>query len=76
MAHQTHPELLNNVLVEELCGTAVSSTQVSDGAKLLDAELPKWRDRPLDAYPYLVFDARYEKEIGRASCRERVCYAV
>ena len=60
-AHQTHPEILNNVLVEELCGTAVSSTQVSDGAKLLDAELPKWRDRPLDAYPYLVFDARYEK---------------
>jgi transposase-like protein len=50
-----------SAIVEELCGTAVSSTQVSDCAKLLDAELQKWRDRPLDAYPYLVFDARYEK---------------
>jgi len=50
-----------SAIVEELCGSAVSSTQVSDCAKLLDAELQKWRDRPLTAYPYLVFDARYEK---------------
>ena len=50
-----------SAIVEELCGTSVSSAQVSDCAKLLDAELQKWRDRPLDAYPYLVFDARYEK---------------
>jgi len=50
-----------SAIVEELCGTAVSSTQVSDCAKLLDVELQKWRDRPLEAYPYLVFDARYEK---------------
>ena len=50
-----------SAIVEELCGTAVSSTQVSDCAKLLDAELQKWRDRPLGACPYLVFDARYEK---------------
>jgi putative transposase len=48
-------------IVEELCGTAVSSTQVSDCAKLLDTELQKWRDRPLGPCPYLVFDARYEK---------------
>ena len=50
-----------SAIVEELCGTAVSSTQVSACAKLLDAELQKWRARPLGACPYLVFDARYEK---------------
>lgn len=48
-------------IVEELCGTSVSSAQVSGCAKLLDAELQKWRDRLLGAYPYLMFDARYEK---------------
>jgi transposase-like protein len=50
-----------SAIVQELCGHAVSSTQVSDCAKLLDAELQKWRDRPLSSCPYLVFDARYEK---------------
>ena len=50
-----------SAIVEELCGTAVSSSQVSECAKLLDAELQKWRDRPLGPCPYLVFDARYEK---------------
>jgi len=50
-----------SAIVEELCGTSVSSSQVSDCAKLLDAELQKWRDRPLASCPYLVFDARYEK---------------
>ena len=50
-----------SAIVEELCGTAVSSSQVSDCAKLLDVELQKWRDRPLAACPYLMFDARYEK---------------
>lgn len=50
-----------SAIVEELCGSAVSSTQVSDCAKRLDAELQKWRDRPLGSCPYLVFDARYEK---------------
>jgi transposase-like protein len=50
-----------SAIVEELCGTTVSSTQVSDCAKRLDAELQKWRNRPLSSCPYLVFDARYEK---------------
>ncbi|MCX6894986.1 MAG: IS256 family transposase [Verrucomicrobia bacterium] len=50
-----------SAIVEELCGTSVSSSQVSDCAKLLDAELQKWRDRPLSSCPYLVCDARYEK---------------
>jgi transposase-like protein len=48
-------------IVEELCGTTVSSTQVSACTKLLDTELQKWRDRPLGEFPYLLFDARYEK---------------
>jgi transposase-like protein len=50
-----------SAIVEELCGACVSSTQVSACAKLLDAELQLWRDRPLAACPYVVFDARYEK---------------
>jgi transposase-like protein len=50
-----------SAIVEELCGTAVSSTQVSHCAQRLDAQLQKWRDRPLGPCPYLVFDARYEK---------------
>jgi putative transposase len=50
-----------SAIVEELCGTSVSSSQVSACTQLLDAELQKWRDRPLASHPYLVFDARYEK---------------
>ena len=48
-------------IVEELCGTSVSSTQVSKCAAKLDVELNTWRTRPLGALPYLVLDARYEK---------------
>jgi len=50
-----------SAIVEELCGTSVSSSQVSACAQLLDAELQKWRDRPLNEFPYLILDARYEK---------------
>ena len=48
-------------IVEQLCGTSVSSTQVSECTKLLDTELKKWRERPLGGFPSLVVDARYEK---------------
>lgn len=48
-------------IVEELCGSSVSSTQVSQCAAKLDVELQSWRDRPLGNCPYLVLDARYEK---------------
>lgn len=48
-------------IVEQLCGTAVSSTQVSECTRLLDTELQKWRGRPLGEFPYLILDARYEK---------------
>jgi len=48
-------------ITEELCGYHVSSTQVSNAAKLLDEELEKWRNRALESFPYLILDARYEK---------------
>lgn len=48
-------------IVEQLCGTSVSSTQVSHCAARLDAELESWRTRPLGCYPYVLLDARYEK---------------
>ena len=50
-----------SAIVEQLCGTSVSSTQVSQCAAALDTELQAWRNRPLGAFPYLVVDARYEK---------------
>ncbi len=40
---------------------SLSSSQVSRAAKLLDAELEAWRNRPLGEIRYLVLDARYEK---------------
>ena len=48
-------------VVEQLCGTSVSSTQVSRAAGLLDATLEAWRKRPLGEIVYLFLDARYEK---------------
>ena len=48
-------------IVEELCGSSVSSTQVSNCAAKLDVELNAWRNRTLDTFPYLVLDARSEK---------------
>ena len=54
-------------ITEQLCGASVSSAQVSSAAALLDTELEKWRNRPLDEYPYLFLDAYYEqvREDGR-----------
>ena len=48
-------------IVEQLCGSSVSSTQVSQCAAKLDVQLQAWRSRPLGSFPYLVLDARYEK---------------
>lgn len=48
-------------VLEELCGTHITSTQVSRAAAELDQELQAWRNRPLEETPYLVLDARYEK---------------
>jgi transposase-like protein len=48
-------------ITEELCGFAVTSTQVSRAAALLDEQLAQWRERPLGRMKYLYLDARYEK---------------
>ena len=40
---------------------SISSTQVSRAAEQLDAGLAIWRERPLEATPYLFLDARYER---------------
>jgi putative transposase len=47
-------------ITEQLCGLEVTSGQVSRAAEALDAELEKWRARPLGETPYLILDARYE----------------
>lgn len=48
-------------VIEQLCGTSVSSTQVSRAAAMLDEVLESWRNRPLGEIVYLYLDARYEK---------------
>jgi transposase-like protein len=48
-------------VLEQLCGTSVSSTQVSKASALLDEILKAWRQRPLCECPYLILDARYER---------------
>ena len=49
-------------ITEELCGLEISKSQVSALAKGLDAEIARWRGRPVTKrYPYLVVDALYEK---------------
>ena len=49
-------------ITEQLCGFEVSSSQVSRLSKELDETLEKFRNRPLeDEYPFVYFDALYEK---------------
>lgn len=48
-------------ITEQLCGVNVSSSAVSQAAAQLDAELEKWRKRPLDEIPFLFLDAYYEQ---------------
>lgn len=48
-------------IVEQLCGSGVSSSTVSRAAAALDESLQAWRDRPLGKIAYLFLDARYEK---------------
>jgi putative transposase len=50
-------------IVEELCGTSVSKSLVSNLVKLLDPEINEWRNRPLNTlyYPYIYADAMYIK---------------
>jgi transposase-like protein len=48
-------------ITEQLCGTAVTSMQVSRAAEKLDDVLEAWRNRSLGEIVYLYLDARYEK---------------
>jgi transposase-like protein len=48
-------------ITERLCGTEISSMQVSRAATLLDEVLEAWRNRPLSTIIYLYLDALYEK---------------
>ena len=48
-------------ITEQLCGVSISSSTVSQAAGQLDAELTRWRERPLGEYPFLFLDAYYEQ---------------
>jgi putative transposase len=48
-------------ITERLCGSEISSTQVSRAAAMLDEVLEAWRNRQLGTIIYLYLDAMYEK---------------
>jgi len=48
-------------ITEQMCGFAVSSSQVSEATAELDEQLQAWRERPLGLMKYVYLDARYEK---------------
>lgn len=48
-------------IIEKLCGSSVSSSQVSRATQQLDETLTAWRQRPLGEIVYLYLDARYER---------------
>lgn len=48
-------------ITEQMCGFDVSSAQVSRAAGELDHLFEQWRTRPLDEFPYIQLDARFEK---------------
>lgn len=47
-------------ILEEMCGLEVSSSQVSRCVQELDPALNAFRTRPLDSFPYVIIDTRYE----------------
>ena len=53
---------------KELGVESLSASQVSRAAKLLEADLQTWRNRPLGAFRYLILDARYEKTREHGVC--------
>ena len=57
-------------ITEQLGGTAISATQVSRIAKLLDEELKQFRERELGEYRVLYLDAHYEKVRVSGSIQE------
>jgi putative transposase len=51
-----------NAIVEQLCGTSISASEVSALTRTLDASLTAWRERSLreTPYPALIVDAHVE----------------
>jgi len=50
-----------STILEQLCGTTISASTVSEVIKQMDEGLEKWRNSPLGEVVYLFLDARYEK---------------
>ena len=48
-------------IVEKLCGSSVSSSQVSRATQQLDETLSAWHERALGEVIYVYLDARYER---------------
>ncbi len=48
-------------ITEALCGTEISSMDVSRASALLDEQIQAWRMRPLHVFPVVIVDALYEK---------------
>lgn len=64
-------------IVEILCGTEVSSSQVSRLAKELDAEVESWRASPIGQIQYLILDARYESvRVGSQVTKQALLLAI
>jgi putative transposase len=61
-------------VIGQLCGTFISSSQVSRAAGLLDETVTAWRNRPLGQIVYLYLDACYEKV--RQDGQKRVSMAI
>ena len=59
-----------SAILEQLCGSEVSSTQVSRAAKSLDEALVAWRTQPLGEMRYLYLDAHYEKVRDNGQIRD------
>lgn len=57
-------------IIEKLCGTQISASQVSRATQQLEEELEAWRNRPLGEIVYLYLDARYEKVRQAGSVRD------
>ena len=64
-------------IVEILCGTEVSSSQVSRLAKELDSEVESWRASPIGQIQYLILDARYESvRVGSQVTKQALLLAI
>lgn len=50
-----------SAILEQLSGTTISASTVSEVIKQMDEGLEKWRNSPLGEVVYLFLDARYEK---------------